>query len=51
MTETREQRVEERVEERDEFNGTAERRSLFSVAHLCSQKETVTGTERRKEGG
>lgn len=51
VTETREHRVEERAGERHAFNGTAERRSLFTVAHLCSQKETVRGTERRKERG
>ena len=51
VTETREHILEERAGERHAFNGTAERRSLFTVAHLCSQKETVRGTERRREGG
>lgn len=51
MTKTREHGGEERAGERHVFNGTAERWSLFTVAHLCCQKETVRGTERRKEGG
>lgn len=51
MTETREHKVEERAGERPAFNGRAERRCFFTVAHLCSRKETVRVTERRKERG
>lgn len=49
MTETREHGAEERAGERDAFNGTAERRSLFTVAHLCSQRETER--DRKKKRG
>lgn len=52
VKETIEHRAEERARERHAFNGTAERRSLFTAAHLCSQKETVRRDRKgEKEGG
>lgn len=42
--------MKERAEERHVFNGPAERQSLFTVAHLCSQKRTMRRTEREKRG-
>lgn len=49
MTETREHRVEKRASERYALNGTAEGWSLFTVAHLCGQNNTMGGRERRKK--
>lgn len=51
MTETREHRVEKRAAERYALNGTAAGWSLFTVAHLCSQNNSMGGIERRKKGG
>lgn len=49
MTETREHRVQERLAGRRSFNRAAERGSLFTVAHLCSQKVTVRRAEKKEK--
>lgn len=45
-TKTREQGVEERAAERHAFNGSAGRRSLFTVAHLCGLKKNLQEGQR-----
>lgn len=50
MSKTREHRVKERAGERHAFNGTAERLSLFTVAHLCSRKETERDRKKKRGG-
>lgn len=39
-----------REHERDAFNGTAERRSLLTVAHLCCRRDTLRETGKRNRG-